>query len=306
MSSALGNGIAIAIIVFNIIGIVWLGIVVGHPFLFSLGYIIALIIIGNTKGTACVIVLLVVAAITLTVIIVMIVREIIIAIGNANAANNEKKRQEQKTQRNNALLDATNRGDEQTVQNLIENGADVNYIGYINLKNSSGLQIAVENRDKKIILLLIEKGANVNLVCDGKPPLDFAEDEEIISILKSHGAKTKSELEEAAREATYKLEMQRKLSEDLLTAIQKHDRGIAEFLISQGADVNYKTLEGNTPLTFAIYGNDIEIIKLLLKNGADKWEEVRGLFGGSINAINFARYVVKNEDIAKFLENTPR
>ncbi|MDE7227532.1 MAG: ankyrin repeat domain-containing protein [Treponemataceae bacterium] len=92
------------------------------------------------------------------------------------------------------------------------------------------------------------------------------------------------------------------LSEELLTAIQKHEIGIAEALISQGADVNYETLQGNTPLTFAIQANDMEMIKLLLKNGADAWKEVRTLMGGSINAINFARYAVRNEALARFLE----
>lgn len=92
------------------------------------------------------------------------------------------------------------------------------------------------------------------------------------------------------------------LNEDLLTAIQKHERGIAEALILQGADVNYETLQGNTPLTFAIQANDMEMIKLLLKNGADAWKEVRTLTGGSINAINFARYAMHNEAIARFLE----
>lgn len=92
------------------------------------------------------------------------------------------------------------------------------------------------------------------------------------------------------------------LNEDLLTAIQKHERGIAEALISQGADVNYATLQGNTPLTFAIHANDIEMIKFLLKNGADAWKEVQTLTGGSINAINFARYIMHNEDLARFLE----
>lgn len=93
------------------------------------------------------------------------------------------------------------------------------------------------------------------------------------------------------------------LNEDLLTAIQKHRRDIAEFLITQGADVNYHTSLGNTPLTFAIQANDMEIIKLLLKSGADAWKKTYAKDIGYINAIDFAR-IVRREDIAEFLERS--
>ena len=93
------------------------------------------------------------------------------------------------------------------------------------------------------------------------------------------------------------------LNEDLLTAIQKHRRDIAEFLIAQGADVNYHTSLGNTPLTFAIQANDMEIIKLLLKSGADAWKKTYAKDIGYINAIDFAR-IVRREDIAEFLEQS--
>ena len=132
-------------------------------------------------------------------------------------------------------------------------------------------------------------------------------DDEITTILKSRGAKTQSEIE-AAKVAAEKGRKERvkkhyMLNEDLLTAIQKHERGIMESLISQGADVNYHTSVGNTPLTFAIQANDMEIIKFLLESGADAWKKAYAKDMGYINAIDFAR-IVRKEDIAEFLERS--
>ncbi len=75
-----------------------------------------------------------------------------------------------------------------------------------------------------------------------------------------------------------KNENQNVLNENLIAADTKHDIGMAESLISEGADVNYtckgewgvtEGMDGATPLMFAIAGKDMEMIKLLLKNGAD-------------------------------------
>ncbi|MDP6306878.1 MAG: ankyrin repeat domain-containing protein [Verrucomicrobiota bacterium] len=46
-------------------------------------------------------------------------------------------------------------------------------------------------------------------------------------------------------------------------------KGVAEFLISEGADVNAITLEGSTPLHFAAFNGYKEIAELLIDNGAD-------------------------------------
>ena len=92
------------------------------------------------------------------------------------------------------------------------------------------------------------------------------------------------------------------LNEDLLTAIQKREMQRVEELIKLGADVNYATMDGNTPLTFAIYGNDMGIIRFLLEKGADPMKKNRGVGGTEINAIYFARYIARNETIANFLE----
>jgi len=40
-------------------------------------------------------------------------------------------------------------------------------------------------------------------------------------------------------------------------------------LIENGADVNQETIIGITPLAFALYGNQIEMAKLLLRKNAN-------------------------------------
>ena len=291
---ALGVVIVIAMIILNIVGIVWLGFVLEHPFLVPLGYTILLIIIGNINGIACIVVALIVAFVTITVKIVSIIRD--------------KKQQKEETQRSNDLLDAVKRGDKQTAQKLIENGADIHYCGplvtavengdkemvsllikkgaYINSANGKSLVMAVKNGNKDITSLLIEKGATVNLGYDGKLPLDFAQDEEIIAILKSHGAKTKEE--------------QNILDIDFVSAVRHGDIVKVKDLIPQISNIDIiipghelvseiftptfgdwvedvivhreivmqKVREETTPLMYAASVDDIEMVKILTENGA--------------------------------------
>lgn len=98
------------------------------------------------------------------------------------------------------------------------------------------------------------------------------------------------------------MDMQTMLNEDLLTAIQRGYFNMVESLISQGADVNYSTMQGNSPLTFAISAGNMDILKLLLQNGVDPNKKNHTLGGGEVSAVTFARYVVRNERLADFLE----
>lgn len=234
--------IAIAMIVLNIIGIVYLGIKLEHFILVPLAYIIGLIIIGNINENACMIVAFIVAAITLIFLIVKVVRAI-----------KEKMLKD-------GLFKAVKMHDKEMVEKMLYKGAWVNNVDY--KEHRSPLQIAVENGDKEMVSLLIDKGADVNLDYGMKRPLDLAKDEEIIAILKSHGAKTEKE--------------QNMLNENLIDAINHHDISNAESLISQGADVNvvlptpgFGDAEGVTPLMLAVHVNDIEMVKLFVKKGAD-------------------------------------
>lgn len=321
------NGVmvfAAAMVILNIIGVVWSGMKLGHPVLVSWGYIIGLIVIGKINGNACLVVALIVAAITLIVLIVKLVL-LIVEIGGYANQNSKQDR----------LLKAIKQNDKESVEKLIAEGAFVN--GNYDGIDKFPLQVAVENcdeamislllekgadvnnfkengkpfatavkkGDKKIVSLLLEKGANVNVGYDGKLPLDFAENEEIIALLKSHDAITQSE----------KWKRQRMLNENLLIAMNNRQTDIAKDLVLHGADVNcsssdidfsensqlYNHMNGLTPLMYAVLDNDIEMVKFLLENGAEARKEVWRI-GGNVNAIQIARYAIKNEDIADLLE----
>lgn len=291
---------AIAIILFNIIGIIWLGISLEHPFLVTIAYIVLLLVVGNINGEVCFVIALVVAVISLLACIIGIVLR-------CKEAKEEKRLEKEQKQRNVDLLDAVMNGDVESAKMLIEMGGNIEYCD--SEKQEPMLQIAIKKSDKKMVSLLLDNGADENCVCNGKTPLDFATNEEIIILLKSKGAKSKAELEaeekrkrEEAEESRKKYQMQIMLNENLLTAIQKRAIDIVESLIAQGADVNYSTMQGNTPLTFAISVGNMDILKLLLQNGADPNKKNHTLGGGEVSAVTFARYVVRDEKLADFLE----
>ncbi len=54
----------------------------------------------------------------------------------------------------------------------------------------------------------------------------------------------------------------------LIVALDGH-RGLAEFLIAKGANVNAKCKFGETPLHFAAGGGHQEVVELLVAKGAD-------------------------------------
>lgn len=310
--------LSIAMVILNIIGIVWLGIKLRHFILVPLGYIIILVIVGCINLKACLVVAIVVAVITFIVILV----NIVIAISDAKAYKKRQKeekikqeeeriKREKQFKKNNDLLDAVKSGDKETVKKLIEDGAD------IDCKDSDGatpLLNAVNNKNLDIVSILLENGADVNCKnFDGKTPLDLAKDNEIIAFLKEHGAKTKSELDEAKREQERKereaeeqqraaRELQDTLNNDLFASIKYHDKEKAESLISQGANVNVSDFrsQGFTPLIMAITNDDIEMVKLLLRHGADARQQVHIIGGGIINALGYARGLGK-ENIADLL-----
>lgn len=202
-----------AILILNLIGVIGLGIAIEHWFLTLVGYIIVLGVIGNINENVMGIVIIVVSIITL----IAMIRQIVIK-GNRNK-----------------LLKAVKKGDIVTARKLVSKGVAVSYFYY---NKEKPLSIAIENNDKDmvsvlldkiydldynpenplalatqkgykdIISLLIDKGANVNY--EPARALDFTKDAEIIALLKSHGAKTKEEIEQEAN-----LELERKKQEEL-------------------------------------------------------------------------------------------
>lgn len=292
--------LATAIFVLNFVGVIGLGIAIEHWFLTLAGYIIALCVIAGISSDAFIIVMCVVSGITF----IAMIRQIVIAIGDSNfmreIRDNEKKEIEEKKNRD--LFISLKEKDSQTARNLIEDGVNVNYIGEDSQIEKSVLQLAIENNDKEMVTLLLEKGANVNLVTNGKTPLDCAQDEEVITILKKYDAKTKKELDEEARKRSEENQRLQMINNDLLTAVTKQDIARVQSYIEMGADVNYSDFTRTSPLVLAVLANNMDMINLLLKNGANPYKEVEVVGGGRISPITAARYQLKNESLANFLE----
>ena len=182
-----------------------------------------------------------------------------------------KKQQKEKEQKSIALLTAMKNNDKESVQKLIEEGGDVNYIDYKSNDNSNPLQIAIENSDEDMVSLLISKGADVNLYFGGKRPLDLAENKKIKSILKSYGAKTQSEIDAAEKERT-----------KLIDACKEGRLDDAKNLIESGFDLEIRDEKGRTALMLVVDSplsssssledsleRNNDIAKLLIKYGAE-------------------------------------
>ena len=151
---------------------------------------------------------------------------------------------------------------------------------------------AAEGGYKKIIELLIAKGADVNVKSVvGSTPLDEAirrKHPELAELLRQHGGKTSEELKAAGsihgavmvgnidwviKHLEAGADVNAKNERDGRTllhyAARNGDKEIAEILIAEGADVNAKNDNGQTSLHFAAIGGYMEIAKLLINNGAD-------------------------------------
>lgn len=207
-----------------------------------------------------------------------------------------------KLKKNNDLLDAVRRGDKQTVQNLISEGVNINDIWNGNY-GGYPLQIAVENRDKEMALFLIEKGAQVNkgkrpliiavqngdkdmvsLLIDkgakvnldfhGKLPLEFAENDEIIALLKSHGAITKVEQDEADMLfSSFVISHNVEKAKSLISKISNIDTAsrvfTADIIASDERSAEYLDVDDTTLIMATGNGGDIEMVKFLVGNGAN-------------------------------------
>lgn len=207
---------------------------------------------------------------------------------------NRKKTKEQ-NRTNHDLLDAVITGNKETVQRLIECGANIYHENGAIL-----LESAIRNCDKEMITLLLDKGVDVNFVHCGKVPLDCTADEEIIALLKSRGAKTKSEIDAAKaererearekREAVKKEEEERRAREEaarkerckLIDACRHGHLNEAKRLIQSGFDLEVRNEEGQTALMIVVKSavangfseikdavrENNDIAKLLIQSGA--------------------------------------
>ena len=158
-----------------------------------------------------------------------------------------------------ALNYASVNGYRKMVELLIEKGADVNQE---DVEGYTALMLASREGYKKIVELLLENGADVNVkgydMHDNVTALHYASkrgDEEIVKLLIEKGANVNSK----------DLDDYTALH---IVSLNGHDE-IVKLLIEKGADVNAKTDQDETALMYASEDGYKEIVKLLLENGAD-------------------------------------
>lgn len=131
-------------------------------------------------------------------------------------------------------------------EELIRHGADVNII------NEHGITPIYFMDNSKIGELLIKHGANVNFENRAKAtPLFRMKNISIAKCLIEHGAN---------------INHTNRHNETPLWWAANY--GIAKLLIENGALINIRNKDGDTPLDMATATNNMEIVNLLIKNGA--------------------------------------
>lgn len=139
---------------------------------------------------------------------------------------------------------------------LINKGADINLVDYDQL---TPLCYAAERGDLCLVKQLIDKGANVNHQNDqGTTPLLFAvldkDSYETAKLLIDNGANVN-------------LNDNNGYSPIIAAAYNGNFR-IVKYLTKKGADLNAVYKKGGSALNFAVINGDFQIVKFLVKNGA--------------------------------------
>ncbi len=183
--------------------------------------------------------------------------------------------------------------DLEQAQILIDHGADVNHRSY---HGETPLHIAVFAGRRAVVKLLLEHGADVNAQDNFNrtplfPPISrccFHDQLDIIQLLIQHGADLNHQdlvgntpLHELSHRASFEI-IETLVSQGADIKLENHagytaltesaSPYLTQRLIDLGADVNYQTLKGETPLLRAMRLNPdkaIQMAQILIENGAD-------------------------------------
>ena len=175
------------------------------------------------------------------------------------------------------LIDAAEIGAVNVVKAAIQDGANVNAVANC----STALYQAVCGKHAGIVQTLLENGAKSD-----KPRLLIAaakrKDIETLGLLLDAGVDINAQDPE---------------SEGTTALMICRDEETTRFLIKRGADVNIVRRDKSTALMFAIGDLNLELVKLLVENGADLFCDSE-----SRDALAFAASTqVRHPEIIKFL-----
>jgi ankyrin repeat protein len=137
---------------------------------------------------------------------------------------------------------------------------------------NNALSFAIAECQEIMVERLLDRGCDVNtrVLAEGIPLLCLA-----ISNVASH--LIDPEATTAARNIVDKLLRHEKIKlfakmadgrSALSLATEFHLPSVVQFLVTHGADVNERRLDGVTPLSCAVYNDDIELTQILIDGGA--------------------------------------
>lgn len=158
------------------------------------------------------------------------------------------------------LVDAAMKGKLERVRELLDEGIDINHKNERD-EGRAALHAASESEHEDVVRFLLEKRANVNIQDSlGNTPLLYASrygNEDIARILIDAGANVNQR--------------------NLEGRIPLHDaswngysRQLVNLLLDKGSNVNAKDMNGWTPLHMASGKDNDDIVRILLKRGADR------------------------------------
>ena len=183
------------------------------------------------------------------------------------------------------LQTASFNGNEQSVRELLEYGADVNNFGF---KHHTALIAAIKGKNDNIAYLLVEKGIDIDQISEishfESSALAVAiehEQHNIVDLLICHKADPNLTSDWVLPPLHY--------------AIKLHDQGLVKKLLESGADPSAHGMQG-TVLHDACEVSDTEIMSLLLEYGADVnfWSRFKGF-------VLDAAILAEKIDIVEFL-----
>ena len=188
---------------------------------------------------------------------------------------------------NKQIMNYINQNNIEKVKLLIEQGAKINPVVKADLfdkyNSMSPLQLAIFNNNYEMVKLLVESGADINYVNNFTKSktigtsiysvAHFNKNEEITNFLISKGINTKdiNLIPMPCRDINNTVSLVQ-----LLSMINNNEIKKVEKLFNDGLDISkYENLTPNskydnlTPLELATRNNSIDMIKLLVENGAD-------------------------------------